>query len=671
MSNVNIKRAVENIRSSTTVYTPVIEIIVNAIQAIEETERPDGKVSIRVLRSDQTELLYGGLPDITGFEVEDNGIGFTDKHRNSFDTLYTDHRIKEGGKGFGRFTCLKYFNNLLVESVYWEDTESKCRKFQMGKEHDIIINENFSESDKNDSCTIVTLTELKKGPTFEKKLDTIARNLVERLLPYFITQGYTCPEIIISESNNSDKQICLNEFANTAISMDIREIPAKPNNFSLPAYKIKEEFRVRIFKLYAPGNQKSRISLVAHKREVSGSTLHRYIPEFEDEFYDKDRNGVDDQDRNYIIKAYVFSSYLDRNVLLERGGFGFAMENDSLLGISQSMIESSAANIARKAVGADITLRQEKKKTRVKSYIDEEAPWHKDIIHDIDLNDLGPYNPTNMDIETRLQKEKYVRESKIKNDVEKILSEPNFENIKDSVFEIVSKISDTSKNDLVHYIALRRNILDIFKKSLEIDNSGEYSSEGLVHDIVFPRKGDTKSTPFDEHNLWIVDERLNFTNYVSSDVPLNKEKNAGRPDLLVYNRRVLFRGDNETSNPITIFEFKKPQRDNFANPSSRDDPIEQIIRYVNDIRDGKYKTPEGRDMSIAENTPIYGFVVCDLTSKIETWLDREKDFKPMPDRLGWFQWRSNINLYLEVISWDKVLNDAQMRNKIFFKKLGI
>src|SRR3546814_945985 len=63
----------------------------------------------------------------------------------------------------------------------------------------------------------------------------------------------------------------------------------------------------------------------------------------------------------------------------------------------------------------------------------------------------------------------------------------------------------------IHYIALRRKILDIFGKSLETDESGTYSSEGVVHDIIFPRKGDTDITSFHDHNLWIVDERLNFT----------------------------------------------------------------------------------------------------------------------------------------------------------------
>ncbi|MCI5139827.1 MAG: ATP-binding protein, partial [Candidatus Electrothrix sp. AR1] len=193
---------------------------------------------------------------------------------------------------------------------------------------------------------------------------------------------------------------------------------------------------------------------------------------------------------------------------------------------------------------------------------------------------------------------------------------------------------------------------------------------GVVHDIIFPRKGNTEITSFKDHNLWILDERLNFTSYVSSDIPLYGG-NTERPDLIVYNKRVVFRGDNDASNPITIFEFKKPQRDDFVNPSSTEDPVQQIIRYVNSIRDGKYKTPEGRKILVSDNTPFYGYVVCDLTAKVESWLRREKNFTPMPDGLGWFDWKDNIKLYIEVISWDKVLKDATMRNQIFFQKLGI
>ena len=667
MSNVNIKRAIENIRAITNVYTPVIEMIVNGIQAIDESERPDGKVSVRAIRSTQTEL-DGSLSDISGFEIHDNGVGFTDEHRGSFDTLYTDRRINEGGKGFGRFTCLKYFEDLLVRSVYLQNAQYCFRSFSMGKDHEIIIREKMTTSDATQSGTIVTLTGLKKGPTFDKKLSTIARNLVERLLPYFITQGYTCPEIILSEQSGSDS-IRLNDFVKNEVSTYVREMRVDRTSFSLKGFQDEEEFSVRVFKLYSPRNQKSRISLVAHKREVSGSILQKYIPEFMDEFYERDTIGEEVRDRNYIVKAYVFGPYLDRHVSLERGGFEFAMENELLFGIAQVDIERVVADVAQQAVGSDIVLRQERKRERVHTYVDEEAPWLKTILREIDLTDM-PYNPTNEEIQTRLQTEKFTQEISIKRDVEKLLSESSFDTLREDVIEIVGKISDSSRDELIHYIALRRKILDIFGKSLEVDESGAYSSEGVVHDIIFPRKGNTEVTPYQDHNLWIVDERLNFTSYVSSDDRL-EQKNAGRPDLLVYNRRVLFRGENEASNPITIFEFKKPQRDEFANPSTREDPVQQIIRYVNNIRDGKYKTPKGRNILVSENTPFYGYVVCDLTPKVEMWLQREKDFKQMPDNLGWFQWLANINLYVEVISWDKVAKDAQMRNKIFFEKLGI
>lgn len=666
MSNVNIKRAVENIRSNTTVYTPIVEVIVNAIQAIESKGGKGGNIAIRVHRAEQFKL-EGGLPEVLSIEVEDNGIGFTDENRESFDTLYTDLKINEGGKGFGRFTCLKYFENLQVESIYRDGKEYKQRKFSMGKDNDIIVNEKISESKELQSKSIVLLGALKKGKSIEKKLNTIARILVEKLLPYFITKDYVCPEILLSEKDGT-VPIRLSDCLNNDLSAVIKEIPIKQNRFTLTGSQAEEEFLVRVFKLYFPKNQKSKISLVAHKREVSESAIHKYIPEFIDDFYDKDVSGEANHERNYIVKAYVFSPYLDRNVSLERGEFEFQRESDVLLGISQDDIESRSAAIAKDAVGSDIAVRQEKKKERVQSYVDDEAPWHRGMLDKIDLKSI-PYNPSAQEIESALQKEKFKQEIQIKSAVSNLLADSDQSNLKNNVLEIVSKISGTSKNDLVHYIALRRNILDIFGKSLETGESGAYSSEGVVHDIIFPRKGDTDTTSFEEHNLWIIDERLNFTEYVSSDKPLTG--NVDRPDLLVYDKRVLFRGDNEVSNPVTIFEFKKPQRDDFVNPSSDEDPVQQIVRYVNKIRDGDGKTPQGRKILVAENTPFYGYVVCDLTSKVEAWLEREKNFKPMPDRMGWFQWLENINLYIEVISWDKVLKDAKMRNQIFFHKLGI
>ena len=256
MSNVNIKRAVENIRSNTTVYTPIVEVIVNAIQAIASNGGKDGKIAIRVHRAEQLKL-DGGLPEVLTIEVEDNGIGFTDENRQSFDTLYTDLKINEGGKGFGRFTCLKYFENLHVESVYRDKVGYTQRRFSMGKSNDIIVNEKISESTELKSKSVILLDTLNKEKSIEKKLTTIARILVEKLLPYFITKDYVCPEILLSERDGSDS-IRLNDYLSNDLSAVIKEIPIKQNIFTLKGAQAEEEFLVRVFKLYFPKNQKSK-----------------------------------------------------------------------------------------------------------------------------------------------------------------------------------------------------------------------------------------------------------------------------------------------------------------------------------------------------------------------------------------------------------------------------
>ena len=136
MSSINIKRAVENIRSGTTVYTPVVELIVNSIQAIRTVKPTGGLIRLTILRTRQLDLIEK-VAAVDGFVVRDDGVGFNQEHRNSFDTLYTALKAVDGGKGFGRFTCLKYFHHLTVESVFQDgDTRNKrslCRSCCRGR----------------------------------------------------------------------------------------------------------------------------------------------------------------------------------------------------------------------------------------------------------------------------------------------------------------------------------------------------------------------------------------------------------------------------------------------------------------------------------------------------------------------------------------------------------
>lgn len=667
MSNINIKRAVENIRSGTTVYTPIVELIVNGIQAVRAIKETGGQINVTVLRTAENDLL-DELAAVDGFVVDDDGIGFDQTHRDAFDTLYTELKAADGGKGFGRFTCLKYFEHLHVDSVFRHDSKFQRRTFSMGTGNDIIIDEKIVPAVEERTGARVEISGLKGVKTFpDKGLDVIARVLVEKLLPYFIDPTAECPRIIISD-NSSRPPIVLNDYLSQE-DRRIVELKVDGSDITLPAPDGPKQFSVRVFKFYVPKGRQSKISLVAHRREVTEISIQTYIPEFADEFYEKGDDAPGGKDLNYIIKGYVLGPYLDTNVSLERGAFNFQRDNDLMYGISQSQIEQAAAEVARKAVGEEVTARRERKRAKIAEYVETNAPWHRAIAEDADFSRL-PMNPSPEEIETHLQTAKFQKELKVRADVQLILTSPASEELRTKVAEVVKNISQTSTNDLIHYVSLRRCVLDLFERALEIDGEGKYRSEGDVHDIIMPRKKDSLSLDYEQHNLWMLDERLNFTTYVASDKPLDGG-HGDRTDITIFNRRIVFRGDNEPSNPIIIFEFKKPQRHDFANPSSDEDPVQQIVRYVNEIREGKHKTPKGRDIAISTNTNFYGYVVCDLTKKVKTWLHDEKDFTEMPDGLGWFRWYGNIKLYVEVLSWTKILNDAKMRNRIFFHKLNI
>ena len=666
MSNVNVRRLVENIRSGTNIYTPLVELVVNAIQAIDAKGIPNGLVEIEVLRNGQADVL-DRLEDVDGFVVKDNGIGFTKSNRDAFDTLYTEQKIADGGKGFGRFTCLKYFDRVKVSSTFAEGDALRDRSFRMGLDKDIIVDEKEGPSQAQATGATVEISGIKSVRFPDKKLETISRVVVERLLPYFVDKERVCPRVVIRDANKPSDTVSLNDYLGKENSQ-IVEMKVDEGAFSLSANEDEKTFQVRVFKFFAPRTAKSKVSLVAHRREVTDNPLESYIPEFAEEFFEPGPDQDLAKGRNFVIKAYVFGDYLNDNVSLERGEFRFQTDTDLLNGISQNDIEQKAAEIVQSVVGAEIAERKRRKEVRISEYVTNDAPWHRILAKEVDFSAL-PMRPSNQDIELHLQKKKFEKEIATRTQVTALLNSENPDELGEKIAQLIERISDNSKNDLIYYVSMRKCVLDLFSKSLEIGADGKHKSEGEVHDIIMPRKKDSEELNYDAHNLWILDERLNFTSYVSSDKPL--QSSGDRTDITVYNRRVAYRGDNESSNPITIFEFKKPQRDDFADPSSREDPVQQIIRYVNQIREGKFKTPTGRDILVNDTTPFYGYVVCDLTKKVKDWLQKEKNFTPMPDGLGWFNWSGNISLYMEVVSWTKLLRDAEMRNKIFFNKLGI
>ena len=92
----------------------------------------------------------------------------------------------------------------------------------MGKKNDILKDPLFSPSDLTDTSTTVTLFPVKSAFQ-DKMLQIIARNIVERILPYFIRKDYLCPLITIAEEDGSESFV-LNDYANTELGDYIKEL---------------------------------------------------------------------------------------------------------------------------------------------------------------------------------------------------------------------------------------------------------------------------------------------------------------------------------------------------------------------------------------------------------------------------------------------------------------
>jgi hypothetical protein len=185
----------------------------------------------------------------------------------------------------------------------------------------------------------------------------------------------------------------------------------------------------------------------------------------------------------------------------------------------------------------------------------------------------------------------------------------------------------------------------------------------------------SEDIPSSEQNLWMIDERLTFHSFVSSDkrnkaISVLDSKDNQRGDIVIFDEKIIFSDESRKGHPlnsIVVIEFKQPGRNKYT---SDENPVLQAAKVINAIRAGKYKH-KGRTIPIAnEDIPATIFVVADLTPRLRQVLI---DFSATmtPDKQGYYGYHPNYKVYYEVMDYTKMLSDATKRNRIFFDKLNL
>jgi hypothetical protein len=648
---------------------PLFEAIVNSIHAIEDTNNPKGEINVKLVRSTQSSLEFEGgrlTPEIIGFQIEDNGIGFNEDNYESFKREYSTHKADRGGLGIGRFMWLKAFYNVSVESIYYEDSKPKKRSFSFNLRtadgiEEPIVNPLDGMPEKK---TLIILSGYKdpykaKCP---KRVDTIANRIVEHCLIYFLNDN--CPNINLLDS--SDK-INLNSYFDKITSGNrfTEKFDVGSNSFKITLLKWFEHEELTFH----------RISMCANNREVENFNINKVLPDVSGKIKDSTTT------QNYLIVGYIESKYFDDNINDERTEITFSKNGvlDEEL-ISESDLYKELIPVIKKHFSEEVEKFKSEKLERISDFIAEKAPQYRILnkyigsFDDVVVNE----NTTEQDLDLKLYRLLQDVEFSSRKDVISVLTEDDKDEsadvLKQKYLKIFEELTDLNKSKLSQYVVHRKYILELFEKSLGLNAQGKYELEDTVHSIIYPTKTTSHEIDYNNQNLWIIDERLSFHTYLSSDKALNtindfEGASKDRPDLMVFNNPISYiEGDEAPFNSVVLVEFKRPMRKGYDEYT--DNPIVQLYDYVRDIRKGKKLTTDGRTYNINEHTRFYCYLICDINEKIIEYSENAQ-LERTYDGLGYYGYNKSLKCVIDVMPFNQVLSNAKKRNKVLFNKLGI
>ena len=646
---------------------PLFEAVMNALQAAQDAPGRTHKVVVDIQRDQELELDQ--LAAINAFTVSDTGVGFNDENLDSFNTAFSEYKVKRGGKGLGRFIWLKAFDRVEIDSTFLrEDKDLTQRKFVFdGDYNPEKVPSQSVEAGR--LGTIVRLAGFREPYKSEcpRGADQIAQRLIEHFLLVFLQDD--CPDV---EIHDQGKRISLNEiFA--------KEFRATATSFS---FKIRNvDFSLHGFRLTTPRVSKHRLIYAANHRGVVSDKLEEYIPNMSGRLIDPDGG-------SFVYLAVVQSEYLNQRVNNVRTDFEIASANDaeaeqaSLFEeeIRRSDIREECINRISEDLGDVLAGINELKEDKLFRYVQEDAPQYKILLkyrqEFIDKISPGASKP---EMEATLHRELYQREVKLKQEGSRIIKEADkvddYEGYHQRLADFMDRYNELGVSSLAQHVAHRKIILEFLERAISrVPGKDQYPLEKAVHNVIFPMRTTTDDIPYYQHNLWIIDEGLTYHSFVSSDMPLNsldhiESSSSKRPDLLVFNRRMLFTEGEQPLSSIAIVEFKRPMRNDYK---SDDNPLSQAFDMVEEVRASKFKNERGRPISVAtREIPAFCYVISDLTSTLHKVMMDMDGAQTMPDNQGYYGYHPRRRVYYEVMDYDKLLRNAEKRNRIFFEKLNI
>ncbi len=672
--DVDVRGRVSNIKlGRRRCLQPLFEAIMNSIHAIQEESGEDGEIIVSVVRDTLQQTLVDADPTsfpVKGFVVRDNGIGFTDQHFHSFGTSDTTEKIAFGGKGVGRFLWLKAFQRAEIRSVFRSNGALKQREFSFCLSTNGIDPPEPATTDSTDTTPWTEVNLCGFHSEYQrhcpKSASTIATHIIEHFLELFILKR--CPSMTLFDEVE-DTRLDLNRRFNSEMRLESKTQP-----FSVRGNK----FRLNHVRLAAAHAQQHSLNFCAHGRTVRSESLVKLAP-YLDPVIPDEKSG-----QEFVYAGYISGEFLDENVMSERTQFDISDEPAEIEfpdEISWSELIEATLPKTKKFLARHIDPLNDAKTERIRQYILMKAPQYRHLLKQSKkLLDQIPSNLSDEKLDLELYKIDQKHEAELRVRYDRLLASGDSATLSHQEqrkrFErFLEEWNEAGMAKLARHVAHRKATLAFLEHRLAIQDDGTYAREEAVHEIIFPLKTTSDEVRSDQMNLWILDEKLAFHFYLASDKPLNQMNEAvevdsrERPDLAIFGHPFAFVDSSPTFGSIVIVEFKRPARDDY-NEKEEKNPIQQVYGYVDLIRSGKAKDRLGRPIKIPSTTPFYAYIVCDVMPKLE----KQAVYAALtqtPDGLGYFGYNAQLGVYVEIISFAKLIDDAKKRNAAFFEKLGL
>lgn len=638
---------------------PLYEAIHNSLQAIEDAGAGHHVIEIVIQRF--PEMLEEGIARPDTFSIRDTGVGFTEDNTRSFFTAESRYKADKGGKGNGRFLWLKAFTKVEIDSSFEHDGEIVRRSFVFDRSEDQDVPPIMAAVAKKAGTTIkLSGLEEKLSKQLSRPLEWYADQIIFHFLPYF--RRADGPEITIRDEGGA---VNLNaRFAETVAPNAVtRNFKVDDDEFSLTGYRVNSaEIR------------ENQLVFAARGRAVKREKLARYVPGLE--------RKIDNDDGSLVAYyGFVEGPRLDSMVRTDRFGFEIDEDEDDLFEGSKSLsaIRGGALEAVREELAVFLGKMREQKEETVSRYVIDQAPEYRRLLktHGTRVLEVLPANPKPKEIDAALGRVWVERQSDLKEEGRALLAfEPGSDTMEDYQTQMdgfFKNFEDLDQTALANYVIHRRIVINLLEKALQRDDdTGRYQLEAVVHRLIHPMRQGSDEVEFEEQNLWILDDRLTHHDFMESDKELRASEHlendaATRPDLLaVFDRTLTFREGRDPSTSFVVVEFKKPDRRSFERT-----PLSQVYDQVRDIRAGTFKDRKGRPVEgTSKDAPAFCYVICDVTPNVEKGAV-DAGGQLTPDGRGYFGWNSQLKLYFEIISYEKLVGDALRRNRMLFKKLGL